>query len=250
MASLNPRRVRDSGRNRHLRTHALSHETDEALALFPPPRAQALYSTSQMFQSSPGTRISQQQLSSPQAVYSTLPGDLSNLSLRSPGGMAGTNLYGSQQAAAGSRRVGLGLVLERNDANRSIVIRDLVPDFAAHRSGKVQRGDILLAVDAEPTTGYDLDQIKYLTSGEDGYATLPELARGAGSCWLWAEQDACDRERVAVCRIARLIVTLPCFRLLFVSDTAHRSCSTFCATAHESRSRSSAAVLEEEEEAA
>jgi len=89
--------------------------------------------------------------------------------------LAHSNLYGSQ--VQHSKRLGLGLVLERDDQTGQIVIKDLVPEFAAAKSGKVDRGDVLLSVDGEPCQSYDLDQIKLLTIGDEGSSVTLDLTR-------------------------------------------------------------------------
>jgi hypothetical protein len=90
------------------------------------------------------------------------------------------DLYGSQVSRSG-RRIGLGLVLERHDhlAERPIVVKDLVHGFSAAKSGKLQPGDVILMVDQSDLAGYDLDQVKSLTIGEEGsYCTLTLLRTG------------------------------------------------------------------------
>ena len=68
--------------------------------------------------------------------------------------MQQATLYGSQQAG---NRVGLGLVLERNEDG--ISIKDLVPGLGAYRSGQLRQGDVLVSVDGRSVAGYDLDSV-------------------------------------------------------------------------------------------
>jgi C-terminal processing protease CtpA/Prc len=43
--------------------------------------------------------------------------------------------------------------------SHSITIKDLVQGLAAHKSGQLQQGDVLVSVDGRSVEGYDLDQV-------------------------------------------------------------------------------------------
>jgi len=90
----------------------------------------------------------------------------------SPAALQGGNLYGSLQG----KRMGLGLVLERSEYG--ITIKDLVQGLAAHKSGQLQQGDVLVSVDGRSVESYDLDQIKTLTIGDEGTACQLQVRRG------------------------------------------------------------------------
>lgn len=43
--------------------------------------------------------------------------------------------------------------------NHRITIKDLVQGLAAHKSGQLQQGDVLVSVDGRSVESYDLDQV-------------------------------------------------------------------------------------------
>jgi len=83
------------------------------------------------------------------------------------------SMYGSTQG--GGQRVGLGLVLERLD--KGITIKDLIPGLGAFKSGQLQQGDVLVSVDGRSVEGFDLDQIKTLTIGDEGSSAELSVSR-------------------------------------------------------------------------
>jgi len=82
------------------------------------------------------------------------------------------------EKAAPPRMVGLGLALERVLNDPTTYVQEIIPGFAAHRSGQFAIHDILLAVDQEPVEGWDLDSIKQLTVGGEGTRCTLQVVRG------------------------------------------------------------------------
>eukprot|EP00286_Rhodomonas_abbreviata_P023749 CAMPEP_0181294034 /NCGR_PEP_ID=MMETSP1101-20121128/3381_1 /TAXON_ID=46948 /ORGANISM="Rhodomonas abbreviata, Strain Caron Lab Isolate" /LENGTH=558 /DNA_ID=CAMNT_0023398657 /DNA_START=116 /DNA_END=1792 /DNA_ORIENTATION=- len=77
------------------------------------------------------------------------------------------------------RSVGLGLQLERGSDSQTTYIHEIIPGFAAFRSGRFKVGDIVVSVDSQAVDGWDLEQIKRLTVGEEGSLCTVELQRGS-----------------------------------------------------------------------
>mmetsp|Transcript_11067 Transcript_11067/g.25909 ORF Transcript_11067/g.25909 Transcript_11067/m.25909 type:complete len:523 (+) Transcript_11067:19-1587(+) len=86
--------------------------------------------------------------------------------------------YSSMREVYGVK-VGLGLVLRRNEEGR-IFIKEIIHGFAAQRQGGVEPGDILVQVDDKLVDGFELDDIKHLTVGDiASYVTLTIRRAGA-----------------------------------------------------------------------
>jgi len=74
------------------------------------------------------------------------------------------------------RRIGLGVVLQRNTDGTTFV-QDVVPGFAAAVSEQVKSGDLIVSVDGTDVSGWDLEDIKQLTVGEEGSSCRLVLRR-------------------------------------------------------------------------
>jgi hypothetical protein len=81
-------------------------------------------------------------------------------------GMREVGMYGSQRVVQ-SRQVGLGLLLRKNEQGQTC-IKEVFSGYAASRSGRLQAGDVILAIDGRGIEGMDLENIKNLTIGEEG----------------------------------------------------------------------------------
>jgi len=73
-------------------------------------------------------------------------------------------------------KVGLGLVLRRDDLNH-VFVKEVIPGFAAQRQGGVQVNDVIVTVDGKHVDNLDLEDIKHLTVGDEGTAVLLALRR-------------------------------------------------------------------------
>jgi len=82
-------------------------------------------------------------------------------------GMREVGMYGSQRQAVTSRQVGLGLLLRKNEQAQTCV-KEIFSGYAASRSGRLNPGDVILAIDGRSIEGMDLENIKNLTIGEEG----------------------------------------------------------------------------------
>ena len=92
----------------------------------------------------------------------------------------GASMYSSQrQQVVQSRQVGLGLLLRKNESNQTC-IKEIFSGYAASRSGRVNAGDVILAIDGRSIDGMDLENIKNLTIGDEGTNCSLQLLR-AGS---------------------------------------------------------------------
>ena len=68
----------------------------------------------------------------------------------------------------------------------SITIKDLVQGLAAHNSGQLQQGDVLVSVDGRTVEGYDLDQVSdvpceifHMRGARTAYASYAALLTSA-----------------------------------------------------------------------
>ena len=57
------------------------------------------------------------------------------------------------------------------------LVERIVPGFAAERSGQIQAGDVVVAVDGVAVDAVPLDEIRQLTVGPEGTAVTVELLR-------------------------------------------------------------------------
>ena len=87
-------------------------------------------------------------------------------------------MYGSyrEPTYVQARRTGLGLVLRRDEGGLTYV-KEIVPGYGAHRQGGVSANDQLLAVDSKQVEGWELEDIKNLTTGEVGSYCVLTLRR-------------------------------------------------------------------------
>ncbi len=74
-------------------------------------------------------------------------------------------------------KVGLGLVLRRNEHQNQIFVKEVVEGFAAHRQGGVLVNDVIISVDGRSVDDLELEQIKHLTVGDQGSSSVLRLLR-------------------------------------------------------------------------
>lgn len=102
-------------------------------------------------------------------------------------------MYGSfrEPGLAQTRRTGLGLVLRRDEAGLTYV-KEIVPGYGAHKQGGVMANDQLLAVDGKQVDGWELEDIKHLTTGEVGSYCALQLRRDQREFQLTLERTLAD----------------------------------------------------------
>jgi len=70
---------------------------------------------------------------------------------------------------APAKKIGLGVLLKRSTQTHGMtVVEDIIPGFACANSGQVRVGDFVTAVDEQAVEGWDIDNIKQLTIGDEG----------------------------------------------------------------------------------
>jgi hypothetical protein len=88
-----------------------------------------------------------------------------------------SGMYGSQRLTTmGSKQVGLGLLLRKNEQQQTC-IKEIFSGYAASKSGRVNAGDVILFIDGRSIEGMDLENIKNLTIGDEGTSCTLGLLR-------------------------------------------------------------------------
>jgi S1-C subfamily serine protease len=77
------------------------------------------------------------------------------------------------------KQVGIGVLLKRSSQHKDMTVVDhIVPGFACANSGKVNVGDLVIAVDGRDISGWELELIKQLTIGDEGSTITLTCQRG------------------------------------------------------------------------
>mmetsp|Transcript_27248 Transcript_27248/g.42591 ORF Transcript_27248/g.42591 Transcript_27248/m.42591 type:complete len:360 (-) Transcript_27248:1624-2703(-) len=78
-------------------------------------------------------------------------------------------MYASQwqMGVGGSRKIGLGIRLKKNQMGQAAV-QEVLSNFGAEKSGQLFVEDVILSIEGQSVEGWDLDSIKQLTIGAEG----------------------------------------------------------------------------------
>jgi len=78
---------------------------------------------------------------------------------------------------AGGEGAGLGLLLQQEAGDFKIYVERVVQGCAADRSGQIEKGDVLVAVDGRSVHDLDLDAVRKLITGPEGSPVTLQLLR-------------------------------------------------------------------------